>query len=179
MVIVTHEMEFAREVADRVFYLDERNVYEQGTPDEIFDAPQGEKTRAFVGRLKTLSLTVDSAGFDLLGAFSQIDLFCIKYSVDRKRVYSLQLMFEELSVYLLAHFYAKNEVPAIDVTIDYGERSKLLGAEFVYAGRDFDPQAHAKTLDIEDALGIRMIGKMASETEHVYENGVNRFTVRL
>ena len=48
MFIVTHEMRFARDVANRVFYLDEGVLYEEGTPQEIFENPKREKTRQFI-----------------------------------------------------------------------------------------------------------------------------------
>lgn len=48
MVVVTHEMGFAREVADRVLFMDEGNIYEQGTPEEIFSNPQNERTKQFL-----------------------------------------------------------------------------------------------------------------------------------
>ncbi|MBL4846422.1 MAG: amino acid ABC transporter ATP-binding protein [Planctomycetes bacterium] len=48
MVVVTHEMGFAREVGTRVVFMDEGRVVEVGTPAEIFDAPQNERTRAFL-----------------------------------------------------------------------------------------------------------------------------------
>ena len=51
MLIVTHEMGFAREVADRVVFIDRGRVLEQGPPDRIFDAPREERTRAFLGRV--------------------------------------------------------------------------------------------------------------------------------
>ncbi|GAB3628011.1 Glutamine transport ATP-binding protein GlnQ [Pandoraea terrae] len=51
MMIVTHEMGFAREVANRVVFIDRGNVLEQGTPAQIFDAPKEERTRAFLGRV--------------------------------------------------------------------------------------------------------------------------------
>ena len=61
MLIVTHEMGFARDLADRVLYLDEGRVYEEGTPKEIFDNPQKEKTRAFISRLKTFIYEIHSS----------------------------------------------------------------------------------------------------------------------
>jgi len=48
MVVVTHEMGFAREVADRVIFLDEGFIVEQGTPEDIFDNPQEERTKQFL-----------------------------------------------------------------------------------------------------------------------------------
>ena len=51
MIVVTHEMGFAREVADRVIFMDGGVIVEQGTPDEVFDSPRSERTRDFLGHL--------------------------------------------------------------------------------------------------------------------------------
>lgn len=48
MLIVTHDMRFAKNIADRVFYMDEGLIYEEGTPSEIFDNPKKEKTKEFM-----------------------------------------------------------------------------------------------------------------------------------
>ena len=50
MIVVTHEMSFAREVADRVVFMDKGIVEEEGTPDQIFTAPHSARTREFLGR---------------------------------------------------------------------------------------------------------------------------------
>ena len=52
MLIATHEMNFARDVAHRVAYLDSGVLVEQGTPEEIFTKPQHESTRAFLERVR-------------------------------------------------------------------------------------------------------------------------------
>ena len=52
MVIVTHEMDFARSVADRVIFMDEGVIVEQGTPEEVFGNPKEERTRQFLVRYK-------------------------------------------------------------------------------------------------------------------------------
>ena len=51
MVIVTHEMGFAREVASRVFFMDQGIIMEQGTPEEIFSSPQNERTKEFLSKV--------------------------------------------------------------------------------------------------------------------------------
>lgn len=53
MVIVTHEMKFASEVADRVVFMDNGVIIEEGTPDRIFNHPTHERTRQFLSRLTT------------------------------------------------------------------------------------------------------------------------------
>ena len=51
MVIVTHEMGFAREVSDRVLFMDGGYIVEQGQPDQLFGNPQNERTKAFLGKV--------------------------------------------------------------------------------------------------------------------------------
>ncbi|MBR0597137.1 amino acid ABC transporter ATP-binding protein [Sinanaerobacter chloroacetimidivorans] len=51
MVIVTHEMGFAKEVADRVLFMDEGVIVEQGTPEEIYGNPQNERTKSFLSKV--------------------------------------------------------------------------------------------------------------------------------
>lgn len=51
MVVVTHEMGFAREVANRVFFMDGGGILEEGTPKQIFDHPQEERTKAFLSKV--------------------------------------------------------------------------------------------------------------------------------
>ena len=52
MVVVTHEMGFAREVADRVIFMEGGVVVEEGTPEEVFDHPKSERTKDFLGHIK-------------------------------------------------------------------------------------------------------------------------------
>ena len=51
MVIVTHEMGFAREVSDRVFFMDQGYIMEQGTPEEIFGNPKEARTKDFLAKV--------------------------------------------------------------------------------------------------------------------------------
>ncbi|SHM36451.1 amino acid ABC transporter ATP-binding protein, PAAT family (TC 3.A.1.3.-) [Caldanaerovirga acetigignens] len=51
MVVVTHEMRFAREVGDRVLFMDEGKILEEGTPKEIFENPQNTRTKEFLSKI--------------------------------------------------------------------------------------------------------------------------------
>jgi ABC-type polar amino acid transport system ATPase subunit len=53
MVMVTHEIRFAREVADEVVFMDEGLIVEQGPPAEVIDRPAEARTRRFLGQLQT------------------------------------------------------------------------------------------------------------------------------
>lgn len=52
MIVVSHEMGFAREVADRVIFIDKGVIEEEGPPEQIFDNPQNERTKAFLAKVK-------------------------------------------------------------------------------------------------------------------------------
>ncbi|NMB43226.1 MAG: amino acid ABC transporter ATP-binding protein, partial [Clostridiales bacterium] len=52
MIIVTHEMDFAREVSDRVIFMDDGMIVEQGDPKEVFTNPKEERTKQFLSRYK-------------------------------------------------------------------------------------------------------------------------------
>jgi ABC-type polar amino acid transport system ATPase subunit len=51
MIVVTHEMGFAREVGDRVIMMDEGSIVEQAKPGELFTSPKNERTRAFLSKI--------------------------------------------------------------------------------------------------------------------------------
>ncbi len=50
MIVVTHEMDFARSVSDKVIFMSDGIIEEMGTPEEIFENPRSEKTRAFISK---------------------------------------------------------------------------------------------------------------------------------
>jgi ABC-type polar amino acid transport system ATPase subunit len=51
MLVVSHEMGFAREAANRVWFMNEGRIEEEGTPDEVFERPKGERTQRFLSRI--------------------------------------------------------------------------------------------------------------------------------
>jgi ABC-type polar amino acid transport system ATPase subunit len=67
MLVVTHEMQFAREVGDRVIFMDDGKIVEEGKPEEVLDRPKQERTRRFLRRTLQLAdsleeLTIDEGG---------------------------------------------------------------------------------------------------------------------
>ena len=67
MVVVTHEMQFAREVGDRLVFMDEGHIVEQGIPAEVLDSPKQERTKKFLRRSLQMAhsleeLTITSEG---------------------------------------------------------------------------------------------------------------------
>ena len=65
MLVVTHEMGFAREAADRVVFMDAGEIVEQGDPAEVFGAPRHQRTRAFLARVRGVGADDDRGGADV------------------------------------------------------------------------------------------------------------------
>jgi len=95
MMIVTHSMEFARRVSNRVFYMDQGGIYEDGTPEQIFEHPQKELTRRFVSQLTTVDMLVTDDNHDLNKEIGKLYAFCKSNHLDDKRVVSVCGAYEE------------------------------------------------------------------------------------
>ena len=137
MLIVTHEMNFARAICSRVFYMDQGGIYEDGTPDQIFDNPQKDLTRRFIRRLKVLEFKVDSPDFDFMGAGTEIDGYCLQNDISSRMKYRINLTFEELTLHILR--------PVLDyapvlITIEYSEKDGNTEITASYGGEKFDPE---------------------------------------
>ena len=171
MMIVTHEMRFAKDVSTRIFYMDEGVIYEDGTPQEIFDAPKKDKTRAFVKRLKVLSLPVDSADYDFIAMSEALQNFGEKNMLPRKRVANMRSIFEEL----LAINIIPNGSPEfpLELVTEYEEETDNLEMRFVWAGREYDPLASG------DEISVKLVRSAIKDSSFTYENGENRFTVSI
>ena len=50
MVVVTHEMSFARDLSDKIIFMDKGVIVEEGTPEQVINNPQNERTKAFLSR---------------------------------------------------------------------------------------------------------------------------------
>lgn len=83
MLIVTHEMRFARDVSTRIFFMNEGIIYEDGTPEQIFGKPVHSATKAFVNRIQKLVFEIDSDEFDYLQIHTGINQFCLKYNLSQ------------------------------------------------------------------------------------------------
>ena len=118
LMIVTHEMAFARAICNRVFYMDEGGIYEDGTPEQIFDNPQREKTRRFVRRLKVLELDIEGRDYDFLGVSEEIVQYCNKNEIPSRQANRIRVAFEDLVQQMLLPAL---EAPHIQAVIEYAQ----------------------------------------------------------
>ena len=119
MMIVTHEMSFARKISNRVFYMDQGEIYEDGSPEQIFDNPQRERTRQFIKRLKVMDERITSKGFDFLGINSHIEEFGRKNMMSAKAIHNATVVFEEFCMQMLLP--RSTDTPDIRILLEYSE----------------------------------------------------------
>ena len=176
MLIVTHEMNFAREVADRVLFFADKGIYEQGTPKEIFDAPKGEKTIAFIRKLKYFGYEVTDRNFDLLAMQGGIRNFAEKYGLGSRLAYRLELCSDELIHEMIAGCYSENAPVKIGLDISYSEADGSTMISLTSAGKSFNP---FKVDDDDVHLGVSMLKNTAKKIAHSFTEGLNRIEITL
>jgi polar amino acid transport system ATP-binding protein len=156
MAIVTHEMEFARDVSTRVFFMDQGLIYEEGPPARIFEAPQRELTREFINKVRSLDCTITSRDYDLYALFGQIERFCEKHALSIETAQTIELLAEEL----LALLVAGPDNPDIHLVVAYSEKSKTLEVKTDSAGPPANPLENP---DAPDNLGRILIETYARD----------------
>lgn len=137
MIIVTHEMKFAREICNRVFYMDQGGIYEDGPPEQIFDNPQKERTRQFIRHLKVLEYSITSKDFDFIGFNTQIEEFGRKHRVSQRTIYNIQSYLEEMCVQIILP--QMQNTFKMSITIEYSEEKDSADVVIRYSGESFDP----------------------------------------
>lgn len=147
MMIVTHEMRFAREVANRVFYMDDGGVYEDGTPDEIFDHPKKEKTIRFIRHIKVFENLITSKDFDFIGFNTGLEEFGRKSQISQKAIYRAQSVFEELCVQIILP--ALSDTFRLNVAIEYSQDDETVSMQIRYDGARFDPKDSDNILSLK------------------------------
>ena len=172
MMIVTHEMKFAKDVSNRVFYMDEGGIFEDGTPDQIFNHPQKDKTRVFIKRLKQLTLHINNDSYDFIGITSKIEHFGRDNYLSQKHIRNIQLVFEEIVTQnIVPYGESYNNVFPINVIIEYSDANESISMDISYGGMEFNPFKEG------DNLSSKLISKLASKVEHKYKNSENKISI--
>lgn len=170
MMIVTHDMSFARSICNRVFYLDEGIIYEEGTPEQIFDHPQKDKTRRFVKQLKELEFTIDPRSFDVHHLYGQIDEFCLKNRLLEQTANKLHLVVEELCQQILI---PETDNAVIKGDIEFASDTGAVNIELQYEGKAFDP------FTSDNKLSVKILEGITEDHEYSCDEGTHMNTVKI
>lgn len=171
LAIVTHEMDFARDVSNRVLYMDEGIIYEDGPPEQIFENPQREKTKAFINRIRSFNYHIDSPDFDLYKMHAEIEQFCEKHAFSHKMINDILLLVEEP----LVLYKAQSKEMNIDIRISYSEKHNNVEIAFEYLNKVGNILDNAE----EDDIGVMIINNKAeSHFETIDDKNKLRLTLK-
>ena len=164
MAIVTHEMEFARNVSTRIIYMDEGGIYEEGTPNVIFGTPKREKTKAFIRRFKSFRYDIVSEGFDFIGLTNELLNFCTANALSKDNIYNAGLLSEELTVNLID----KKDLMSIEFA--FPDDREFFELTLTYSGESRD-------VTQTDSMAAALVRGIAKEVIHEYDK-VNRIRLK-
>lgn len=128
MLIVTHEMKFAHDVSSRVFFMNKGIIYEEGTPEDIFEHPQKPLTQTFINRIRTLEYEIKNSDFDLHHMNAEIEQFCQKYALGDDIFNRILHLVEEIPSIMM------QQPGTIHLKLDYSEKNYNIYVEFEQDG---------------------------------------------
>ena len=167
LMIVTHEMRFAKEIANRIFYMDEGGIYEDGTPEQIFNNPQKEKTIRFIKRLKVFEYDINSKSFDFIEFNNMLEEYGKKNQIPNKTIMRALSVFEELAVQIIIP--EMSDIFKLNAAFEYSEDEKTLTIVVKYDGKPFDVR------DSDNILSLKIAQNASSSIEYA-ETSDDEFT---
>lgn len=154
MMIVTHEMNFAKNVSNRVFYMDEKGICEEGTPQQIFENPQRERTKQFIYKIRTFNHKIEDKQFDLYAFNAEIENFLKNQLFDEKRINKVLLVCEELIFNCIG---LGEKTAQIEFTLRYSQQKDE--TELFFTAEPINE----KTLENADKMSMNIVRKSVKE----------------
>ena len=157
MLIVTHEMSFAENVSNRVFFMDEKGIYEDGTSEQIFHNPQKPKTKQFIYQIRSFNYDIHCDTFDFYDLVGRSTAFMKKQLFNTKRINETILVIEELIYNLFFKVYKDIDM---NISISYAEKLDNLRITFT---SDFINEDILKHLD--DQVSSDIVSNLTRKIE--------------
>ena len=155
MVIVTHEMEFAKNVSTRIIYMDEGGIYEEGSPNVIFGNPVKPKTKAFINRIKSYSYNIATEKYDFVEMMNNLISFCAAHALSKTNTNKIRLLVEELANLVAKHSPAK-------IFFDFPENQNIYTITAEYSG------ISNNVLETDD-VGAMLVKNSSDKIEHNFD----------
>ncbi len=162
MLIVTHEMNFARDVSNRIFFMYGGYIWEDGSPEQIFEHPEKNETRVFINRIRGLHFDIESSNYDLYRFNAEIEQFGSKYFFSQERITALLHVIEEVLTLL-------NHDKGVSIDLEYSEKEGEVSMKVLQKG------IHRSILNDEatDEIALAIIrGSCKTMEERVTDEGV-------
>ena len=136
MVIVSHEMNLVREVCNKIVFLKDGVICEEGTPEKIFENAEKDETRRFVRELRVLTFDVRSKEFDFIGSQSEISEFSFRNGIPTNLQNRLLAIMEELYQMVIIN---PKEDNIMHIEFEYNRKEVSLNGTVRFSGPLVDP----------------------------------------
>ena len=164
MLIVTHEMNFAKDISDRVFFMSDGIIYEEGSPDQIFIHPMKDKTRQFINRLKVFTWSFDKNSFDFLAMNNEIRNYCQSHLIPVELTKKILATSEELGVQTVLPLLAQDVKAVLD--LEFNDEANKATLVIKYGGEKINPIG---SNNIADAI----LKHLSDPIEYTYDENVH------
>ena len=135
MLIVTHEMRLAKNVSDRIFFMNEGGICEEGPPEQIFENPLREATRNFIFRIRNWNYKLSPTEQDFPAMMASLEKFCKDQFLGRRQADNCQLAVEELASSVLLPAINRTKQGSFSLTLQAGEEGT--NRQLTIDGSDF------------------------------------------
>ena len=135
MLIVTHEMRLAKNVSDRIFFMNEGEICEEGPPEQIFENPLREATRNFIFRIRNWNYKLSPTEQDFPAMMASLEKFCKDQFLGRRQADNCQLAVEELTASVLLPAINRTRQGSFSLTLQAGEEGT--NRQLTIDGSDF------------------------------------------
>lgn len=179
MMIVTHEMNFARDVSNRVFFMAEGGIYEEGTSQQIFEHPQRELTRVFINRINSFEYEIADSNYDFYDMVGKVDVFSknnyfsqvISNNLQHSIEEALMLVYHQISGDTGAHPYNGG----MTVVVEYGQKDNSITV-FLKAK---DTCEKLLPQEWEESISGKILSGLSTDIDERTENGKSQLTIKL
>ena len=177
MMVVTHEMRFARDASSRVFYMDRGELWEAGPPSQIFEHPQRQETYNFIFRVRSWEWEIHDVDYDYHAMTGSLESFCARQFLGSHMSNACQMAVEEAVVQQLMPVAREKGLadPGLRVALSIAEGGASAQLEvdcesFAAAGISAE-----YVLEHADAISVAMLESITSE--HTWEGNVLHCTI--
>ena len=177
MLVVTHEMRFARDASTRVFYMDRGELWEAGPPEQIFEDPKRPETYDFIFRVRGWSWEIPDLDYDFHAMMGSLRTFCARQFLGHRFANKCQMVVEEIVSQLLvpmasAHGLTNPDFKLMLSVPEGGDRASL---EIDITACVAAGIATKGIWSVEDEISAAMIQTMTSEQS--VEGGILRCVI--
>lgn len=171
MIIAAHELKFAQDISDSVYFMENGVIVEKGAPKELFTSPKTESARIFIKHLRQFEYTVTAHDFDFADANSLMAEFAHTHFFTKKQTRDLQLMFEELCVQTILP--RLTDPFKLVFAAAYQDSISELEISVRYLGARFDPFSE------DDALSVTIVKKLSSSATYSYDEETGENSIKI